>query len=126
MLFVDDDEAEIGNGAEDGRASSDDDLHLAAVEFLPSVVPLSMGETMVEDGDLFTEAAPEPLDGLRCKSNFGNEEDGTLFEGESVFNRLEIDFCFAAACDTVDQMCLEPAVVETGLNVLQSLGLFGG
>ena len=55
MLFIDDDEAEVWKGGEDGGACADDDAGGAFADAVPFVEALALGEVAMEDGDLVGE-----------------------------------------------------------------------
>ena len=59
VLFVDDDEAEVGDGREDGRARADDDARFAAADAMPLLGALVRRERGVEQRDLVAEGGVE-------------------------------------------------------------------
>ena len=73
MFFIDDDEREVSDGREDGRARPDDDGGVSVVDTSPLGVALRGGEAGVEHRDaLATEAREEPPDGLGGQCDFGD------------------------------------------------------
>ena len=57
----------------------------------------------MEDGDVFSEACGEALDGLRREGDFGDEDDGAASLGEDGGDGLEIDFGFAGSRDAEEE-----------------------
>lgn len=51
VFFVDEDEAEVGEGSEDGGARADHDAGESFADAVPFVEAFSLGEVRVEDGD---------------------------------------------------------------------------
>src|SRR2546423_1052396 len=100
MLLIDDDDAEVRQGREDGRARADDDVGEILRDALPVAVPLGGGQPAVEDGDAL-EAGHEALSRLRGEGDFGHEDNGLFALGDDVGDALEVDFGFSAAGDSV-------------------------
>jgi len=97
VFFIDDDDAEIGEGGKDGTARADDDFGFAAADAVPLVEAFALGEVGVENGDLILdrgEAGFEPLDGLRGEGNLGQEDKHAFPLVDAVLGGLEVDFCF--------------------------------
>ncbi len=106
MLLVDDDEADVFERGENGRAGSDDDAGVAVVDAVPFVVPLALREMAVQDGDAGLrggETALESLHGLRRERNLRNKHDGGFAETEHFLDGLQINLGLAAAGDAVEQ-----------------------
>ena len=83
MGFVDNDEAELFDGCEEGGTGADDDLGLVAMEnVFPCEMTSSFGLFAVEEGDV-VEMGLEILDKLGGEGDFGDEDDGgfMVFEG---------------------------------------------
>ena len=108
VLFVDDDQAEVIDGSEDGGAGADGDAGAFLADFLPFVVTLAGGEVAVQDGDegfefAGAEAGFETLDGLGREGDFGNKDDRAFAGFQRVRDGLEVDFGFAAAGHAVEE-----------------------
>ena len=75
VLLVDDDQAEVADRGEDGRARADADARLAAAQAPPLVVALAGGEGRVEDGEAVAEPGAEAGHRLRREADLGDEDD---------------------------------------------------
>lgn len=77
MSLVDDDEAEIVQGCQQGGPRADDDEGMISVEdLLPGEVAFGFGKARVEQDDLVLEGFFKDGDKLGGESDFGDEEDG--------------------------------------------------
>ena len=106
VFFVDDDEAGVFDGGEDGGAGTNNDACFAGADAVPFVEAFALGEVGVEDGDLideFVEAGFEALDGLGGEGDLGDEDDDGFAEVEGGFGGLEVNFGFSGAGDAVEK-----------------------
>jgi hypothetical protein len=103
VLFVDDDDAKVLHGGEDGGTGADNDVGLAAAETLPFVVALAGGEGAMQDGHAVAETGLEAPDGERGERDLGDQDDGAAPAGEGLGQSLEVDLGLAAAGDAVEQ-----------------------
>ncbi len=103
MLLIDDDQPEVLDGAEDRRSGADGDPGFSVADLVPGIEPLSIGEAVVEDRDLFLEAPFEPFDHLGGEGDLGDEEEDPFVKLEGMFDRLEVNLRLAASCDAVDE-----------------------
>jgi len=106
VFLVDDDEAGVFDGGEDGGSGADDDAGFASADAVPFVESFALGEVGVKNGDLvdeFVEAGFETLDGLGGEGDFGDEDDDLFAKIESSPGGLEVDFGFAGTGDAVEQ-----------------------
>ena len=102
VLLIDDDEAEIRQGCEDGGAGADHDACRAFADAVPLVESLALREVGVEDGDLVGEVGEtclEAADGLGGEGDFRDEDEDGFSEVQGGLGGLEIDFGFAGAGD---------------------------
>ena len=132
VFFVDEDEAEIGEGGEDGGAGADDDFGDSLADAVPFVEAFALGEGGVQDGDEFgglAEAGLEALHGLGGEGDFGEKDDDGFSGFEGGLGGLEVDFGFAGAGDAVEEDGLAFGVgglgVEVGGDFFEGDGLFG-
>ena len=127
MLLVDDDQAEVGDRGEDGRARADADARLAAAQPPPLVVALAVGEGRVEDRDAVAEAGPEAGDRLRREADLGDEDDRPAPSGQRRLDRGEVDLGLAGAGDAVQELLARGArrAVERGDDLLDGGPLLG-
>ncbi len=103
MLLVDDDQAEVADGGEDGRAGADADARLAAAEAAPLVVALAGGEGRVEDREAVAEAGAEAGDRLRRQADLRDEDDRPLAPLQGRLDRGQVDLGLAGAGDAVEE-----------------------
>ncbi|MCY1429341.1 hypothetical protein D9M71_452560 [compost metagenome] len=74
MLLVDDDQAGVFHGGEQGRARADDDVGLAIAGRQPGLKTLAVVDRRVQQGDSRIEALLETRQRLRPQVDFGNED----------------------------------------------------
>ena len=103
VLLVDDDQAEVADGGEDGRARADADARLAAAQPPPLVVALAGREGRVEDREAVAEAGAEAGDGLRREADLGDEDDRALAALQRRLDRGQVDLGLAGAGDAVEE-----------------------
>ena len=103
VLLVDDDQAELLDGREHGRARPDRDPRLADAQPAPLVVALAVGERGVQQRDGVAEAGGEPRHGLRRQRDLGHEHDHALVALERPGRRAEIDLGLARTGHAVQQ-----------------------
>ena len=132
VFFVDEDEAEVGEGGEDGGAGPDDDFGDSLADAVPFVEAFALSEGRVQDGDKLgglAEAGLEALHGLGGEGNFGQKDDDRFASGECGLGGLKVDFSFSGAGDAVEEDGLSLGVgclgVEVGGDFFESDGLFG-
>ena len=74
--LVDEDEAEVFQGREEGGTGADDDFRVGGIqEFEPDVATLCVGQGGVEEDDFFAEILRKNRDELGSQGDFGDEED---------------------------------------------------
>ncbi len=96
MFFIDDDDAEVDHGREDGGAGADDDASVAARDAGPLGVSTRCAEARVHDGNSdISEAGGKAFLGLRGERDFGDEDDGALAGIEDAAENAEEDFGFS-------------------------------
>ncbi len=103
MLFVDDDDAQVPDGREDGRARADDDARLAALETPPLVEALARGERRVEDGDRIAEVCAQAAREDGRERDLGDEHHRRAPAPQRLAHGADVDFGFAAARDAVQE-----------------------
>ena len=116
MLLVDDDQAEVAQRREDGRAGADADARLAAAQAPPFVVALAVGEGRVQDGEAVAEPRPEARHRLRRQADLGDEDDRPLAARQRRLDRGQVDLGLARAGDAVQEQLARGAglAVERG------------
>ena len=116
VLLVDDDQAEVADRGEDGRARADADARLAAAQPPPLVVALAGREGRVEDREAVAEAGAEAGDGLRGEADLGDEDDRAAAALQRRLDRGQVDLGLARAGDAVEQLLARRAglAVERG------------
>ncbi len=103
MLFVDDDEREIGDRREDGGARADDDASFTATNAMPLLGTFVVGEGGVQDGDLVAEGVVQLRRSGGSESDLGDEHDRGPSGFKDSAHGGEIDGCLAGTGDAVQQ-----------------------
>ena len=126
MLLVDDDQAEVGERREDGRARPDADAGLPGAEPPPFIEALALGEPGVEHRHTIAEPGRDPPDGLRGEADLGDEQDRRPAALEGRLDRGEIDLGLAGAGYTVKEPLAGTVAVERGHELPGNRRLTGG
>jgi len=124
VFFVDDDQAQAGDGGKDGGAGADDDVGPAGADGVPLGVALGGGQAAVHDGDA-GESAAEAVDGLGGEGDFGQENDGLGAAVEGIGDGADVDFGFSAVGDAVEEGDAESAGVQLGADGVEAALLVG-
>ena len=103
VFLVDDDEAQIGEGEEEGGAGADDDGGGAVGDGAPGDAAGAGGEVAVPDGGGDAEAAGEAVEPLGAECNFGEEDEGLAAGGETLGDGFEVDFRLAGPGDAIEE-----------------------
>ena len=118
MLLVQDYEAEVGLGGEEGAPGAYDHAELALVDTPPFVEFLAGLQAAVEDGDLAREAGAEALDGLGGKGDLGDEDNAAPPEFQGALQGPEVYLGLAASRYAPEQ---ERFTLPTVHQILQSI-----
>ena len=98
VFFVDDDQAELARGREDGAAGANNDVDLPGRHAPPVGAALAVGEMAVQNGHLADVAAIlEALDGLRRQGDFRDKHDRFLALPDRLGDGAKVDLGFARA-----------------------------
>ena len=124
MLLVDDDEAEVFDGREDGGAGADDDAGLAFSNTVPLLGALLRRERGVEQGDVGGEGVMQLRGHGGGEADLGDEEDGGFSLVESAAHGGEIDGGLAGAGDSVKEVRAELGGFDGGGDGVEG-GLLG-
>ena len=91
VLFVDDDQREIGDRGKHRGPRADDHARFAALDAVPLLGAFAVGERGVQDGDFVAEDLVQVGRDGRCETNFRNEQDGRASGFENSAHGREID-----------------------------------
>ena len=91
MLFVDDDQAQVLDRGEDGRARSKDDLAFSIDDAAILLIAPTVGEGGIEDGDRILEEGIEAVGHLVRQGDFRNQDQDTFPFLEGLLGEAEID-----------------------------------
>jgi hypothetical protein len=86
---------------------------------MPDVLPLTVGQSGVEQGDPFPETLAKTLHELRCEADFWHQHQGLAPLGEHRLNEVEIDLGFTATGHAVEQAWVK--VVQLGADAVDRL-----
>ena len=89
-------------GGEDGAARADDDLDVAPRDPPPMFVPFDVAQVAVQHGHAI-EPGAKPADRLRREADLRHEQNCLPAKADNFFDRLDVDFGFAAAGDAVNE-----------------------
>ena len=101
VRLIDNNEAEVFNGGEEGAAWADNDLRSSCLKrFLPELMANGFGLLGMEQDNIFKEVL-EVLDELRGEGDFWNEQNDGFARGELALGEFDIDIGFAGAGDAM-------------------------
>ena len=103
VLFVDDDEPDIGQRSDDGQPRPDDDVHLARPDAPPLVGALAVAKARVDERDPRVEVSPQPVDERQGQGDLGDQDEGRPAGLERGRDGLHVDRSLAAAGHPVEQ-----------------------
>ena len=103
MLLVDDDEAEVGERQEQGRARADNRARFAARRRRPDPLALALGQARMPFGRTRAEAGGEAIEKLRGQRNLRQQHERLAPVPQGLGDRLEIDLGLARACHAFEQ-----------------------
>ena len=125
MLFVDDDQAELRQWCENGRARADHHVHLAPADAVPLVVPLAVGQPAVLDRDAAAARRVERSHHGRRQGDLGHEHQHTAPLPPHVSGQLQVDGGLPAPRHAVQQRDTEPFLRRPGGQAAQRRPLLG-
>ena len=103
VRLVDDDQAELAIGQEQGRAGADHDPGLAAGDGAPGAAALRLAQARMPGHRIAAEARGEALEERLGERDFGQQDERLPARADRLGDRLEIDFGLARAGDAVEQ-----------------------
>ncbi len=103
VFLVDDDQREIGDRREDCGPRADDHARVSALDAVPLLGALAVGECGVQDGDFIAEDLMQVGGDGGSEADFGDEEDGGASGFEDSAHGGQIDRGLAGAGDAVQQ-----------------------
>ncbi len=120
MLFIDDDECEIGDRREDRGACAHDHASLAALDAMPLLGAFFVRQSRVQDGHFIAENLMQIGSGRRRKANFRNQQDGGAPSIENRTHARKINGSFARTGDAMQQDAGKPSCVHRFAQAIQS------
>ena len=103
MLFIDDDQPEIGVRQEQRRARADHDLHLVRRHRRPGARALARRQFRMPFRRAHAEARGEAVEELRGERDLRHQDQRLAAAPDGLRHRLEIDLGLARAGDAVEQ-----------------------
>ncbi len=119
MLFIDDDEAQVHGGCEDGGTGAHDNPRFATPDAIPLLGTLIRGEGGVQK----SYAAPKRGVKLRRhgggEADFGDQQNGRTAGAPCVFHRGQIHRSLARTSHSMEQASAKALSIEGGFNMRQ-------
>ena len=103
VLFIDDDQAEIGKGQKQGRTRADNGLHFVICNGAPRARAFARRKLRVPFRRAHAEAFRETIEELRGERDFRHQDQHLLAAPDRLGHGLKIDFGLSRAGDAVDQ-----------------------
>ena len=103
VLLVDEDEAEVDHGREDGGARADDNAGFAAADAVPLLGALVGRQAGVQQGDLRAEGGEHLAGHGRGEADLRHQQQRGLAGVERALHGGEVDAGFAGAGDAVEE-----------------------
>ena len=126
VLLVDDDEAEIGKGQEQGRARSDDDLQPAGRDPAPDPLAGARRHLRMPFRRPGAEAQAEAFEEIGGERNLRQQDEHLPARLHRRRHRLEIDFRLARTGDAVEERHRIAAGSHRLAQMVGRRGLLGG
>ena len=126
VLFIDDDQSEIGIRQEQSRARADDDGHLAFGDSPPGARALARRQFGVPFRRSHAETRGEAIEELRGERDLRHQDEALPAASDRVGHRLEIHFGLAGAGDAVEQRHRITALGDGGFERRRGGALVGG
>src|SRR5260221_3151144 len=103
MLFIKDNDAQVGQRREERGTPPDHYIDLASANTQPLIIAFSRCERAVDNGNSTWKAACETLDSLRGKSNLRYKHDAAFALRNDCRQCLEINLSFTTTRDTMEE-----------------------
>jgi hypothetical protein len=103
VLLVDDDQAEVGEGQEEGRAGADDEAGLAGGGGLPEAPALAAADAGMPFGGPRAEAGGDAVEEGAGERDLGQQDQGLAAGAQAVGDGLEVDLGLARAGDAAQE-----------------------
>ena len=117
MFFIDDDQAEIGQGRENGQAGAEHDARRTVERGAPVARARGLGQFAVQTGESgLRKAGGDARLQLRCQVDFRHQQQGLLSGRQRALDEAQIDLGLAAAGDAVQEIGAEGVVIRTTIG----------
>ncbi len=133
MLLVHDDEADVAQRGEDGRAGTNHHTGIATARLLPVAPPLGQAEAGVEDSQGCPEPSAQVRHQCRGETDFRHQNQHLATRLQGCSRRPQIDLRLAGSGDSVQHECAGLSrmhrrlqFVERGLLVIRQAGQSAG
>lgn len=103
VFFVEDNQAQVGQGRKHGRTAADQQAGFTAAQLPPRIVAFADAEVAVEHRHLARQASNKATHQLGREGNFGNQHKGLAAEPQRTGDCPQVDFSFAAASYAMQQ-----------------------
>ena len=112
LLFINNDQCQIGHWGENSRARTDDHARIAALDAMPLLGTLFVGERGMQDGNFIAEDLMQVGCNGGRQTDFGDKQDGGASGLKHSTHASQIDRSFARSGDSMQQHAGELAGLD--------------
>ena len=126
MFFIDDDQTQIAEGQEQGRARADDQSRATFAHHLPRAAAFGHGHAGVPFGGPRAEARLDPVQEFGGERDLGQKDKRLPTRLQTRGDRFEIDLGLARACDALEERGAVGLGLDSGPEIVCRLCLLVG
>src|SRR3972149_2305980 len=112
MLFIDDDQTEVGQRRENRRARANHDIDVAAGDVPPVRPTLGAAERAVQHPNSPRESRVQTIDELGRQRYFRYQNETPTTQLASSLHGAQVDFGLSTAGDAMKEKCFKASVVK--------------
>ena len=103
MLFVQDDQAQVGQRCEECTARPYNYVKLAVTHRAPDIIAFAGTERRMNHRDSARKTSRKTGNSLGCQCNLGHKDNCLAALCQYLFDSSQIDLCLTAACNSMQQ-----------------------